>query len=144
MTTPANSPSPLSPETSSNPWSGSIVRWWRNINDWIKGLSPSGAQSFETKFVTVAPGILWRRWGKVVEIRCARDGSFSPGENLLASGVIPSEALPSGTNRRGAAFLGGSHTGHIYVGSTTGNVYVMNSTGVTVSTAQGSIIYTLD
>lgn len=144
MTTPANSPSPLSPENSNNPWSGGIIRWWKLINDWIKGLSPAGASSYETKFVTVAPGILWRRWGKMIEIRCARDGSFGPGVNLLAAGVIPDDVLPSGTNRRGAAFLGGTHSGHIYVGSSDGSVYVMNSTGVTVTAVQGSIVYTLD
>lgn len=146
MTTPANSTAPISPEDSSLTWSGGIIRWWKNINDWIKGLSPAGSASFETKFVAVAstPLILWRRWGKVVEIRVALDGSYPPGFTKIADAAIPTSVLATGTNRRGAAWLGGSNNGHLYVGSTDGSIYVLNPTAVTVSTVQGNIIYTID
>lgn len=144
MSSPRNSSAPIAPEGSSNPWSGGFTKWFSNITEWIKSLSPTGVASFDTGYVNATPNIVWRRYGKVVEIRVALDGTYPPGFTRLAQGAIPAEALPSGTNRRGAAWLGGSNNGHLYVASTSGDIYVLNPTSVNVSTAQGSITYLID
>lgn len=144
MSTPSTSAAPVGPEGSSNPWSGGFIRWFWNIINWIKGMSPTGATTFQTGFTTAAPGILVRRWGKVVEILIAKDGTYPNGYTKIATAAISSDLLPGGVNRRGAMWLGYEIDGHAYVDGNNGSIYVLNPGTSPGRTVQGNIVYTLN
>ena len=110
MSTPTTSPAPAAPATSSplRPIS-SIVEWLGYVRTWILGLSPAGAEKYDTKWVGitlgsgytalgVAPAV--RRVGKRIEYR----GMFRPGPTpgnfpvstvltIAPAGSVPAEFL---------------------------------------------------
>lgn len=144
MSTPTTSTAPVGPEGSSNPWNGGFIRWFSNIINWIKGLSPASATVFQTGWVEPVAGIRYRRYGKVVEILISKDGTYNKGYTKIATGVIPAELIAGGVNRRGALWLGYELDGHAYVNASDGSIYVLNSFDTPGRTAQGQIIYTVN
>lgn len=101
MTVPTNSTGPAAPSASSflRPVA-SIVEWFGYIRAWIIGLSPSGADRYETAWTDIpiaaghsnkgqAPQM--KRIGKVYYFRGdigPNSGYFAPGETAALSGVI--------------------------------------------------------
>ena len=57
MSTIYNSPAPVSPEGSDNPWNGGIIRWWRNITSWLRSLTPPGESVYNIGQVTIGLAI---------------------------------------------------------------------------------------
>lgn len=143
MSTPTTSAAPVGPEPSSNPWNGGFIRWFTNIINWIKALSPAGATVFQTNWVEPVAGIRYRRWGKIVEVRIAKDGTYNKGYTKIASGAIPAELLADGVNRRGSIWLGYEIDGHAYIDVDNGDIYVLNPQDEAGRTAQGQIVYTV-
>jgi len=144
MSTPSTSVSPVGPTENDSTWNGGFVRWFINITDWIKSLSPAGASVYDTRRVIVAPGISYRRVGKAVEVAVSVTAGCPVGLSTLAAAAIPPSLWPPGTNARGECYLGDAQIGQLFVDSATGDVGVIQQTGATRGLAQGLIRYFVD
>ena len=111
--TPDDSVAPVSPGVSDNPRRGlaglvSFVNWFREIRDWITGLSPSGSTVYDTGFITsglsftvtqaIVTGYVCRRRGKTAFVRVnfnytGPTVTGGPDGNVLDQEVL---TLPSG------------------------------------------------
>lgn len=144
MSKPDDSRAPVSPEGSSNPWSGGFHNWFKQITSWIDSLTPAGQTSHETGYVEVANGIWYKRIGKDMEIDVnIGSGSYPVGITALGSNLIPKALRGGRSNPRGVAFMGDSESGHLYLDNATGDIGVIHQTGASRGLVQGTIKYTI-
>lgn len=150
MSTPKEIVAPVSPEPSDNPWSGSggIRRWWTNINDWIKGLSPAGATAFDTGWVNVpitlsgmTGTMAYSRYGKIVILQIDLTGGLVSG-TVQVAGNMPSGIVPSQGRAVGALYLDGGYVGVVRI-TAGGVIGISQTTGVSRSNPNGTVVFRL-
>lgn len=149
MNTPSNSAAPDAPSAASPlRLIASFAEWFINICSWIRGLSPSGADKYDTGEIacSLEPGVIGNlkasRIGKLVII----DGRIDPmppttdaTERVLGS--LPPGIPPPGSYTRYGA--GSTVTNQTLIARVLvdGSIEVINRTGSTQTTATISICY---
>lgn len=150
MSTPKEIVAPVSPEPSDNPWSGTggIRRWWANINDWIKALSPAGATAFDTGWVDVpitlsgmTGTMKYSRYGKIVILQLDLTGGLVSG-TVQVAGTMPSGIVPSQGRAVGAVYLDGGYVGVARI-TAGGVIGISQTTGSTRSNPTGTVVFRL-
>lgn len=149
MTTPANSAAPNSP-TASSPLRpvASFAEWLGNIASWIRGMSPAGADKYDTGEIacSLAPGVTGTlkasRIGKLVII----DGRLDPmpattDATVRVLGNLPPGIPPPGSYTRYGS--GSTVTNQLLIARALvdGSIEIINRTGATQTTASISIFY---
>lgn len=135
---------PDKPEQSSNPWNGGFIRWFLNIIEWLRSLSPNWATTYDSgpvdlSLVDGVTGSLWyRRIGRIVIVTGNVSGNFPAGNSDI--GTIPNTIRPLRDNARGAMYASGPTAGTSWV-TTNGNVGITHDNATARVDASFNVIY---